>query len=105
MLCCKHRCSCDDAWSKRCCSCELIKDATCSFVADETDGRLARKYKQTSTLGAVLDMVTDRYVVWSGCFVAKHRTGADGAASACADKHEFIYKSHHVAIMLLHVVT
>ncbi|KAA6423313.1 MAG: hypothetical protein FRX49_06765 [Trebouxia sp. A1-2] len=30
------------------------------FVADETDGRLARKYKQTSTLGAVLDMVTDR---------------------------------------------
>lgn len=31
-----------------------------SFVADETDGRFARKYHQTSTLGAVLDMVTDR---------------------------------------------
>lgn len=35
---------------------------SCSFVADETDGRFARKYNQTSTLGAVLDMVTDRYV-------------------------------------------
>ncbi|KAL3157167.1 hypothetical protein ABBQ38_001407 [Trebouxia sp. C0009 RCD-2024] len=32
----------------------------CRFVADETDGRFARKYDQTSTLGAVLDMVTDR---------------------------------------------
>lgn len=33
---------------------------SCRFVADETDGRFARKYNQTSTLGAVLDMVTDR---------------------------------------------
>ncbi len=62
-----------DSWSKRCCSCELNKYAICSFVADETDGRLARKYKQTSTLGAVLDMVTDRYTFLSGCFVAKLR--------------------------------
>jgi len=30
------------------------------FVCDELDGRFARKYNQTSTLGAVLDMVTDR---------------------------------------------
>ncbi len=73
-------------WSKRCCSCKLNKYAVCSFVADETDGRLARKYKQTSTLGAVLDMVTDRYAFLSGWFAAKHRTGADGAASACDDK-------------------
>ncbi len=32
----------------------------CSFVCDELDGRFARKFNQTSTLGAVLDMVTDR---------------------------------------------
>ena len=31
-----------------------------SFVCDELDGRFARKFGQTSTLGAVLDMVTDR---------------------------------------------
>ena len=37
--------------------------SACRFVADETDGRFARQYNQTSTLGAVLDMVTDRYVV------------------------------------------
>ena len=30
------------------------------FVLDETDGRLARMFNQTSTFGAVLDMVTDR---------------------------------------------
>ncbi len=42
-------------------SCSGVSSAAvCSFVADETDGRLARKYHQTSTLGAVLDMVTDR---------------------------------------------
>lgn len=31
-----------------------------SFVCDELDGRFARMLQQTSTLGAVLDMVTDR---------------------------------------------
>jgi len=31
-----------------------------SFVCDELDGRFARMLDQTSTLGAVLDMVTDR---------------------------------------------
>ncbi len=31
-----------------------------SFFCDELDGRFARMLKQTSTLGAVLDMVTDR---------------------------------------------
>eukprot|EP00798_Chlamydomonas_sp_ICE-L_P000142 gene142-5396_t len=31
-----------------------------SFVCDELDGRFARMLSQTSTLGAVLDMVTDR---------------------------------------------
>ncbi|KAL6751238.1 phosphatidylinositol synthase [Haematococcus lacustris] len=31
-----------------------------SFVCDELDGRFARQLNQTSTLGAVLDMVTDR---------------------------------------------
>jgi phosphatidylglycerophosphate synthase len=30
------------------------------FVCDELDGRAARTFNQTSTLGAVLDMVTDR---------------------------------------------
>lgn len=30
------------------------------FICDELDGRFARKFNQTSTLGAVLDMVTDR---------------------------------------------
>ena len=34
-----------------------------SFVCDELDGRFARKLQQTSTLGAVLDMVTDRWVL------------------------------------------
>lgn len=33
-----------------------------SFVCDELDGRFARMLNQTSTLGAVLDMVTDRQV-------------------------------------------
>lgn len=31
-----------------------------SFVCDDLDGRFARALGQTSTLGAVLDMVTDR---------------------------------------------
>ena len=31
-----------------------------SFVCDELDGRFARLLHQTSTLGIVLDMVTDR---------------------------------------------
>uniref|UniRef100_A0A383VZW6 CDP-diacylglycerol--inositol 3-phosphatidyltransferase n=1 Tax=Tetradesmus obliquus TaxID=3088 RepID=A0A383VZW6_TETOB len=31
-----------------------------AFVCDELDGRAARSFNQTSTLGAVLDMVTDR---------------------------------------------
>lgn len=31
-----------------------------SFVCDDLDGRAARALKQTSTLGIVLDMVTDR---------------------------------------------
>jgi phosphatidylglycerophosphate synthase len=32
----------------------------CRFVCDELDGRAARTFNQTSTMGAVLDMVTDR---------------------------------------------
>ena len=32
----------------------------CSFVCDELDGRFARMLNQMSTLGGVLDMVTDR---------------------------------------------
>jgi CDP-diacylglycerol--inositol 3-phosphatidyltransferase len=31
-----------------------------SFACDDLDGRFARALNQTSTLGAVLDMVTDR---------------------------------------------
>lgn len=31
-----------------------------AFVCDELDGRAARTFNQTSTMGAVLDMVTDR---------------------------------------------
>ncbi|KDD73918.1 hypothetical protein H632_c1731p0 [Helicosporidium sp. ATCC 50920] len=31
-----------------------------SFVCDELDGRFARMFNQTSTLGTVMDMVTDR---------------------------------------------
>jgi len=32
----------------------------CRFVCDELDGRAARTFEQSSTLGAVLDMLTDR---------------------------------------------
>lgn len=39
---------------------QLVTDAPCRFVLDETDGRAARTFNQASTLGAVLDMVTDR---------------------------------------------
>eukprot|EP00249_Psilotum_nudum_P017631 c26417_g1_i2 orf=276-941(+) len=45
-----------------------------SFVCDELDGRFARLLNQTSTFGAVLDMVTDRVstaallVVLSHCY-------------------------------------
>jgi CDP-diacylglycerol--inositol 3-phosphatidyltransferase len=39
-----------------------------SFVCDELDGRAARAFSQTSTLGAVLDMVTDR--VATSCLLA-----------------------------------
>jgi CDP-diacylglycerol--inositol 3-phosphatidyltransferase len=34
--------------------------AVLRFVCDELDGRAARTFNQTSTMGAVLDMVTDR---------------------------------------------
>jgi len=38
----------------------------CRFVCDELDGRAARTFDQTSTFGAVLDMVTDRSApAWS----------------------------------------
>ena len=36
----------------------------CSFVCDELDGRAARAFNQSSTFGAVLDMLTDRYNAW-----------------------------------------
>lgn len=39
-----------------------------SFVCDELDGRFARMLGQTSTLGQVLDMVTDR--VATSCLLA-----------------------------------
>jgi hypothetical protein len=39
-----------------------------SFVCDELDGRFARKFHQCSTLGSVLDMVTDR--VATACLLA-----------------------------------
>jgi CDP-diacylglycerol--inositol 3-phosphatidyltransferase len=39
-----------------------------SFVCDELDGRFARKFGQSSTFGAVLDMVTDR--VATTCLLA-----------------------------------
>jgi CDP-diacylglycerol--inositol 3-phosphatidyltransferase len=39
-----------------------------SFVCDELDGRAARAFGQSSTLGAVLDMVTDR--VATACLLA-----------------------------------
>ncbi|EFN58951.1 hypothetical protein CHLNCDRAFT_19755 [Chlorella variabilis] len=39
-----------------------------SFVCDELDGRFARKFNQCSTLGSVLDMVTDR--VATTCLLA-----------------------------------
>ena len=48
-------------------------------------------------------MVTDRYgFVLSGCFVAKHRTGVDGAASAASG---LVHINHDAASTLLHVVT
>ena len=39
-----------------------------SFACDELDGRFARQFDQTSTFGAVLDMVTDR--VATSCLLA-----------------------------------
>jgi CDP-diacylglycerol--inositol 3-phosphatidyltransferase len=39
-----------------------------SFVCDELDGRFARMLDQSSTFGAVLDMVTDR--VGTSCLLA-----------------------------------
>ena len=38
----------------------LHPSPTHSFVCDELDGRAARTFNQASTLGALLDMVTDR---------------------------------------------
>ena len=32
----------------------------CRFICDELDGRFARMFGQTTMLGQVLDMVTDR---------------------------------------------
>jgi phosphatidylglycerophosphate synthase len=52
------------------------KRCACRFVCDELDGRAARTFNQTSTLGAVLDMVTDR---WGA---AAHRQSAAAAAAA-----------------------
>jgi CDP-alcohol phosphatidyltransferase len=42
-----------------------VKRPSCTFrfVLDETDGRVARMLNQTSTLGIVLDMVTDRHAL------------------------------------------
>ncbi len=42
-----------------------------SFVCDELDGRFARMLNQTSTLGAVLDMVTDRWAA-AGITIVAH---------------------------------
>lgn len=55
-----------------------------SFVCDELDGRFARMFNQTSTLGAVLDMVTDR--VATTCLLA----------ILC-----ILYPSHHVVFLSL----
>lgn len=38
----------------------MVLSYALSFVCDELDGRFARMLNQTSTLGQVLDMVTDR---------------------------------------------
>lgn len=38
----------------------MVTSYALSFVCDELDGRFARMLHQTSTLGQVLDMVTDR---------------------------------------------
>lgn len=43
--------------------------SVCRFVCDELDGRAARTFNQASTFGAVLDMVTDRWVS-NGCVAA-----------------------------------
>ena len=52
-----------------------------SFVCDELDGRFARMLNQTSTLGAVLDMVTDRCVCLCGaCNISSTTTTHTSAA-------------------------
>jgi CDP-diacylglycerol--inositol 3-phosphatidyltransferase len=43
-----------------------------SFVCDELDGRFARMLNQTSTFGAVLDMITDRVCTASLLVVLTH---------------------------------
>jgi hypothetical protein len=40
-------------------------------VLDETDGRAARTFNQSSTLGAVLDMVTDRQALFQHVLLVK----------------------------------
>ncbi|KAL6768283.1 CDP-diacylglycerol-inositol 3-phosphatidyltransferase 1 [Auxenochlorella protothecoides] len=46
----------------------MVLSYALSFVCDELDGRFARMLNQTSTLGQVLDMVTDR--VATSCLLA-----------------------------------
>jgi hypothetical protein len=59
------------------------------FVCDELDGRFARKFKQTSTLGAVLDMVTDRCARRGGTSLrrsapaTRRRPGREAASGCC----------------------
>ncbi len=52
-----------------------------SFVCDELDGRFARMLNQTSTLGAVLDMVTDRCVLRAAAHARMQRCMHGACAS------------------------
>ncbi|KAK9806931.1 hypothetical protein WJX72_007882 [[Myrmecia] bisecta] len=54
------------------------------FVADELDGRYARKLGQTSTLGVVLDMVTDRLSTAGLLSILCMQYAPDKAQARCA---------------------
>ena len=49
---------------------------TSSFVADGFDGMVARAWNQTSRLGAVLDMVTDRFSTAALCSILAIMSGS-----------------------------
>lgn len=74
----------------------------CRFVCDELDGRAARTFNQTSTMGAVLDMVTDRWVSRHYCLVmiVQKATTArpDSSSSNSCSRHTYNVTNRQVGL-------